>query len=63
MELDAGTLSLGDVMSADLITVREDEGVFQTIQLMRGKGVPRAPAVDGEGGQIKIVSVDALLSS
>ena len=61
MELDAGTLTLCDIMSADLITVREDEGVFQTIQLMRAKGVRRAPVVDGEGGLVGIVSVDDLL--
>lgn len=57
-ELDATSLSVGDIMSVDLVTVREDEGVFQTIQLMRAKGVRRAPVVDDEGALVGIVSVD-----
>jgi CBS domain-containing protein len=60
-DLDAVSLSLGDIMTGDLITVREHEGVFQTIQLMRAKGVRRAPVVNGEGALIGIVSVDDLI--
>lgn len=60
-ELDAASLSVGDIMTADLITVTENEGVFQTIQLMRAKGARRAPVVNGEGALVGIVSVDDLL--
>lgn len=60
-ELDATSLSAGDIMSSDLITVRENEGVFQTIQLMRAKGARRAPVVNGEGALVGIVSVDDLV--
>ncbi len=60
-ELDATSLSAGDIMSSDLITVRENEGVFQTIQLMRAKGARRAPVVNGEGILVGIVSVDDLV--
>ena len=60
-ELDAATLSAGDIMSSDLITVRENEGVFQTIQLMRAKGARRAPVVNSEGALVGIVSVDDLV--
>ena len=60
-ELDPKTLSVGDIMTADLITVREEEGVFQTIQLMRAKGTRRAPVVDRDGALIGIVSVDDML--
>ena len=56
-ELDATSLSAGDIMSSDLITVRENEGVFQTIQLMRAKGARRAPVVNSEGALVGIVSV------
>ncbi|MBZ5635605.1 MAG: CBS domain-containing protein [Acidobacteriia bacterium] len=60
-ELDATSLSAGDIMSSDLVTVRENEGVFQTIQLMRAKGARRAPVVNGEGVLVGIVSVDDLV--
>jgi CBS domain-containing protein len=57
-EVDAAKLSVGDIMTGDLITVGENEGVFQTIQLMRAKGARRAPVVDNEGVLIGIVSAD-----
>lgn len=60
-ELEATSLSAGDIMSSDLITVRENEGVFQTIQLMRAKGARRAPVVNSEGALVGIVSVDDLV--
>ncbi len=60
-ELDATSLTVGDIMAGDLITVRENEGVFQTIQLMRAKGARRAPVVNGEGILVGIVSVDDLV--
>lgn len=59
-ELDAASLSLGDIMSGDIVTVDEREGVFETIKLMRAKGVRRVPVVDGKGALVGIVSVDDL---
>lgn len=60
-ELDATSLTVGDIMTGDLITVGENEGIFQTIQLMRAKGARRAPVVNGEGILVGIVSVDDLV--
>jgi len=57
-DLDVTKLSVGDIMSSDLVTVRESEGVLQTIQLMRAKGVRRTPVVDQEGALIGIISAD-----
>lgn len=57
-ELDATSLTAGDIMTGDLITVRENDGVLQTIQLMRAKGARRAPVVDSQGVLVGIVSVD-----
>jgi CBS domain-containing protein len=59
--LDATGLSVGDIMIGDLITVRENEGIFQTIQLMRAKGARRAPVVNNEGTLVGIVSVDDMV--
>lgn len=60
-QLDAASLSVGDIMSSDLVTVRENEGIFQTIELMRAKGARRAPVVNGQGALVGIVSVDDLV--
>ena len=60
-EIDAGKLSVGDIMSNDLAMVRENEGVLQTIQRMRAKGARRAPVVDDNGALIGIVSADDFL--
>ena len=60
-DLDAATLSVGDIMTGDLTTVRDSEGVLRTIQLMRAKGARRAPVVDNEGALVGIVSVDDLV--
>lgn len=59
--LDPGSLSAGDIMSTQLTTVRETEGLFQTIQVMRARGARRAPVVNNDGVLIGIVSVDDLI--
>jgi len=60
-DLDAGSLSVGEIMSNDLVTVAQNEGVFQTIQRMRAKGARRAPVVDDSGVLMGIVCVDDLV--
>jgi CBS domain-containing protein len=59
--LDAASLSVEDIMAQDVVTVREQEGIFQTIAKMRAKGVRRVPVVDGEGALAGIVAVDDLV--
>jgi CBS domain-containing protein len=56
--LDAAVFTLGDLVVQDLVTAREDEGVFECIQHMRMNGIRRMPVVDREGGLVGIVSVD-----
>jgi len=56
--VDATKLSVGDIMTENPMTVREYEGVFQTIQLMRAKGARRAPVVDKDGVLVGIVAAD-----
>jgi CBS domain-containing protein len=48
-------------MSADLITARESNHVYDTLKLMRGKGIRRVPVVNDENVLIGIVTVDDLL--
>jgi CBS domain-containing protein len=59
--LDAKTITVGDIMGAELVTVREKEGLLETMEIMRYKGVRRIPVVDEAGQLIGIASIDDLL--
>jgi CBS domain-containing protein len=59
--LDANVITVGDIMDPELVTARESEGVLETMQIMRYKGVRRLPIVDKEGQLVGIVSIDDLL--
>jgi CBS domain-containing protein len=61
LELDPTIFSTGDLVSRQLITVREDLGVFEAIQVMRRHGVRRIPVLSQEGALAGIVSVDDLI--
>jgi len=60
-ELDQRVITVGDIMAPDLVTVKENTGVFDAIQYMRAKGVRRLPVVDGSGGLVGILTLDDLL--
>jgi len=59
--LDLNEFSVGDIMGRQLVSVQEKEGVFETIRLMRTKGIRRIPVVNQEGGLVGIVSADDIL--
>lgn len=54
-------LSLNDLMSDDLVTAREDEGIESALKTMQEKGVRRLPIVDVGGGLVGILTLDDLL--
>lgn len=53
--------TVGDIMSEQLISVQEKEGVIETVRLMRANGIRRIPVVNAEGGLEGIISVDDML--
>ncbi len=55
------TISVGDIMSPELATIRESAGVFEAIQYMRSKGVRRLPVVSDSGALVGILALDDLL--
>lgn len=59
--LDFNAFTVGDIMSPQLFSVQEKEGVFETVLLMRTKGVRRIPVVDEEGELTGIVTVEDIL--
>jgi CBS domain-containing protein len=60
-ELDQVVITVGDIMVPDLVTVKENTGVFEAIQYMRAKGVRRLPVVNEGGGLVGILTLDDLL--
>jgi CBS domain-containing protein len=61
MDLDPKVITAGDIMSPELATVPESEGLLETIEIMRVKGVRRMPIVDAESRLVGIVTIDDLL--
>lgn len=59
--VDMNAVNVGDIMSNELVTAREGDGIYETLQHMRAKGVRRVPVVDAGGGLVGIVSADDLL--
>lgn len=52
------SVTVGDAMTHDVLTVREDDGVEFALREMRRKGVRRAPVVGKRGALVGIVSLD-----
>jgi CBS domain-containing protein len=61
MKLDPSVFTVGDLVSQDLVTAREDQGIFECIEQMRMNGIRRMPIVDAKGGLVGIISVDDLI--
>jgi len=59
--LNIENLLVEDVMSLDLLTIREDEGISEALKLMKGKGVRRIPVVNSDGDLVGIFTVDDML--
>lgn len=59
-QLDPTTITAGDLISREIVVIREDQGVFETIEQMRIHGVRRMPVVDQQGALVGIISVDDL---
>lgn len=60
-ELDPATVSVGDIMSYELCTVGEEDGLWDVLQKMQSKGVRRVPVVNAEGLLAGILTSDDLL--
>ena len=63
VDLNPNVITVGDIMAPELVTVREDEGLLQTVEIMRHKGVRRLPVVDKNGNLAGIVSIDELFEA
>ncbi len=60
-DVDPGAVTVGDVMSYELLTVNEDTKIPDALKLMRSKGIRRLPVVNQHGGLEGILSVDDIV--
>jgi len=59
--VDPRKFGVGEVMKPELVTVSEGDSVFDTLRLMRERGVRRVPVLAADGTLAGIVTVDDLL--
>jgi signal-transduction protein with cAMP-binding, CBS, and nucleotidyltransferase domain len=60
-EVPPKEVTAADVMTLDIATVREDQGVWETLESMRDHGVRRMPVVDHDGSLMGLITMDDLL--
>lgn len=61
LDVDLDSVAVGDAMSFELVTAKEDDDIQTSIDSMRAKGVRRLPVVDNEGSLVGILTVDDLI--
>jgi CBS domain-containing protein len=59
--LDPAQLTAGDVMTLDLVSAPQDQGLFETVEQMHRYGVRRLPVTDKSGCLVGVVAADDLL--
>jgi CBS domain-containing protein len=59
--LDASTITVGDIMRRNLVTVEESCSIHETVEIMRDKGVRRLPVLAPGGELVGIVTADDVL--
>jgi CBS domain-containing protein len=57
----AAAVTVGDAMSAALLTVNKDNGIEHALREMRRAGVRRAPVVDEAGLLVGVLSIDDVI--
>jgi CBS domain-containing protein len=53
--------AIGDIMSYELVTAKETDGIWETLQRMRTRGVRRIPVVNASGALVGILTADDLV--
>ncbi len=61
-DLQAQTMTVGDIMTTDLVTVRGDDALADVLHGMRQGGVRRVPVVSARGILQGIVTLDDVLA-
>ena len=62
LERDPRAFRVGDIMHGDVVTVREQDSVLDTLAVMRRKKVRRVPVTGARGELIGLVALDDVLA-
>ncbi len=60
-ELDETVITVGDIMTQELFTLKENTATYDAIDFMRRKTVRRLPIVDDAGELVGILTLDDVL--
>ena len=60
--LDPDVIQIGDIMGTRLVSVKEDWGIAEVVELMQLKGLRRLVVTDADGYLVGIVAADDVLS-
>jgi CBS domain-containing protein len=60
-KVDVNSVAVTDIMSAEILTLKENEQLLDAVEAMRKRGVRRAPVVNTSGGLEGILSVDDII--
>jgi len=60
-EVDMNSVTVADAIRIELITVKEDDEILTTIELMRDKGIRRIAVVNQQGGLEGILAVEDMI--
>jgi CBS domain-containing protein len=61
-ERDPHAFRVGDVMSKDVVTAREQDSVLDVLAVMRRKGVRRLPVTAAQGELVGLMALDDVLA-
>ncbi|MGZ3577374.1 MAG: CBS domain-containing protein [Vulcanimicrobiaceae bacterium] len=61
MDLDPRDVTVGEVMRQGLVIARENDGIRETLEVMRFKGVRRLPVLSMRGNLLGIIASDDLV--
>ena len=60
-DLDLDSVTVGDVINSELVSVHETTELLDAVELMRTKGVRRLPVVNNAGGLVGILTLDDVI--
>jgi len=59
--LDPEKSSVDDVMTKEIVTLKESMGLFEALEQVKGKGIRRFPIVDARGNLKGIMTLDDII--